>query len=74
MQALYKQFMRLPADVLQDYSPDGPLAIIAAACAEFMKARGLKRIDWQAPNLRAQVWLVATSVVCMWRHPVVRDA
>lgn len=55
VQALYKQFMRLPAHLFQDYSVDGPLAIIAGACGEFMKTRSMKRIDWQAPNLRAQV-------------------
>ncbi|KAL4857267.1 SWI/SNF complex subunit [Chlorella vulgaris] len=52
--ALYKQFMRLPAHLLRDYSPDGPLFIIGAACADFMLARNLKRIDWIAPNFRTQ--------------------
>ncbi|EFN54822.1 hypothetical protein CHLNCDRAFT_134832 [Chlorella variabilis] len=52
--ALYKQFMRLPAHLLRDYSADGPLSIIAAACADFMTAKNMKRIDWQAPNLRNQ--------------------
>lgn len=39
-QALYKPFTRLPSHLLYDTAVDGPLAIIAAACAEHMKARG----------------------------------
>lgn len=55
LQALYKPYTRLPAKVLSDTSADGPLAIIAAACADFMKQRSLRRIDWAAPNLRKEV-------------------
>lgn len=60
-QALYKPFTRLPAHLLHDASPDGPLAIIAAACGEHMKAKALKRIDWLAPNLRKEVRLAAAA-------------
>ena len=43
---------------MQDLSPDGPLATIGASCGEFMKAKGLKRIDWTLPNMRREVGAV----------------
>lgn len=52
---MYKSYTRLPAQLLLDPSPDGPLAIIAAACGEHMKAKALKRIDWSAPQSRKEV-------------------
>lgn len=54
-QSMYKSYTRLPAQLLLDPSPDGPLAIIAAACGEHIKAKGLKRIDWIAPQSRKEV-------------------
>ena len=54
-QALYKPFVRLPAALLHDTSADGPLYLIASACGEHMRLKGLKRIDWLAPNLRKEV-------------------
>ncbi|KAL4441240.1 hypothetical protein ABPG77_011477 [Micractinium sp. CCAP 211/92] len=52
--SMYKSYTRLPAQLLLDPSPDGPLAIIAAACGEHMKAKALKRIDWSAPQSRKE--------------------
>lgn len=54
-QSMYKSYTRLPAQLLLDPSPDGPLAIIASACGEHMKAKALKRIDWSAPQSRKEV-------------------
>lgn len=74
-QALYKPFTRLPATLLHDASPDGPLSVIAAACGEHMKAKGLKRIDWLAPNLRKEVraaavgWAAGGPGRWVWLHP-----
>jgi hypothetical protein len=39
---------------LRDLSPEGPVAVIAALCAEHIAAKGLKRIDWPAPAARAE--------------------
>lgn len=52
--SMYKSYTRLPAQLLLDPSPDGPLAIIASACGEHMKAKALKRIDWSAPQSRKE--------------------
>lgn len=50
--AFNKTLRKLPASLFRDFSPDGPILTIATLCAEFMKAKGLKRIDWQSPATR----------------------
>jgi hypothetical protein len=71
-QSFNKPFTRLPAHLMQDLSPDGPLATIGASCGEFMKAKGLKRIDWTLPNMRREVSagrcaVLLTCAVCGYR-------
>ena len=55
LQAMYKSHPKLPARLLRDVSPDGPLAVVASLAAEVIKAKGLKRIDWLNPALRKEV-------------------
>ncbi|PSC72177.1 swi snf complex [Micractinium conductrix] len=52
--SMYRTFTRLPAQLLLDPSPEGPLWLVAAACVQHIKTRNLKRIDWLAPNARKE--------------------
>lgn len=52
---MYKTAPKLPARLLRDAAPDGPLFAIAAECGKHMKAKGLKRVDWASPSTRKEV-------------------
>lgn len=52
---MYKTMPKLPAKLLRNYAPDGPLYTIASECGKLMKAKGLKRVDWQSPSTRKEV-------------------
>ena len=54
MQAPNKPFLKVPARLFRDFSPDGPLATIGLKCAELMKAKAQKRIDWASPATRKE--------------------
>jgi len=44
---------KLPAPLFRDTSADGPLFTIGTICAEYLRNKGLKRMDWQSPAFRA---------------------
>jgi hypothetical protein len=54
-QAVYKPAPKLPARLFRNFAPDGPLFVIASECGKHMKAKNLKRVDWQNPSLRKEV-------------------
>ena len=51
-QALTRQYPKVPAKLFHDTNPDGPLATIGRLCAELMKSKNMKRIDWVSPATR----------------------
>lgn len=57
-----KPFPKLPAKLFRDLSPDGPLAISARLCAEFMKEKGIKRLDWTKTEFRRELIDVVTRI------------
>jgi len=44
---------KLPAPLFRDTSADGPLFTIGTICADYLRNKGLKRMDWQSPAFRA---------------------
>lgn len=44
---------KLPAPLFRDTSADGPLFTIGTICSEYLRNKGLKRMDWQSPAFRA---------------------
>ncbi|KAL6780553.1 hypothetical protein ACKKBF_B12650 [Auxenochlorella protothecoides x Auxenochlorella symbiontica] len=52
--SMYKSQPKLPASLFHDTSPSGPLHTIASVCADAMRVRGMKRIDWASPALRKE--------------------
>ncbi|KAK2079995.1 hypothetical protein QBZ16_002390 [Prototheca wickerhamii] len=52
--SMYKSQPKLPGSVFRDFSSSGPMHVIGLVCAEAMKARGMKRIDWASPALRRE--------------------
>lgn len=54
-----KPFPKIPAKLLRNFSPRGPLHIIAATIHDVRRARDLKKFDLLAPEFRKQVTPVA---------------
>lgn len=65
-QSMYKSQPKLPASLFHDTSPSGPLHTIASVCADAMRVRGMKRIDWASPALRKEVRGGPSSWICGW--------
>ena len=63
-QSMYKSQPKLPGSVFRDFSSSGPMHVIGLVCAEAMKARGMKRIDWASPALRREVLRALGVCVC----------
>jgi len=40
-------FTRIPAEILRDFSVDGPLSLILSTCFDFKRRKGLSKIDFQ---------------------------
>jgi hypothetical protein len=43
-------FTRIPAEILRDFSMDGPLSLILSTCFDFRRRKGLKTIDFTDQN------------------------
>ena len=50
-----KPFPKVPAKLLRNFAPRGPLYTIAATIADVRRARDLKKFDLLAPEFRRQV-------------------
>jgi hypothetical protein len=62
VKALQKPFPKLPSKLLLDLSPEGPVAIIARLCADFMKDKAIKRIDWTKTEFRRDLLNVLSRI------------
>ncbi len=59
VQSNFKRQPKIPAQLLRDFTPKGPLYCIASKCDDIMAARDLRRIEWANPNKRKEVGGVA---------------
>lgn len=64
-----KPFLKVPSKLFRDITPDGPLATIGRLCAELMRAKNFRRIDWGNPANRKDL----TDLVLRIRQELLRS-